>query len=167
MTQTPEFKTLVIEHRLPHAQDKVWRGLTQSELMADWLMANDFEPVVGKRFTLRTTPNAHWNGIITGEVLEVEPISRLVYQLVRHDHRHDPGPRRWRHAAAAGTVRLRQRPGLCRRQVRLDQLPEPAGAGRGQGLRRRISYRLRASMKRGIVILARLIRYVHLPPSFV
>ena len=73
-------QTLVIEHRLPHAQDKVWRALTQSELMAEWLMDNDFEPVAGKHFTLRTTPNAHWNGIITGEVLEVEPISRLVYK---------------------------------------------------------------------------------------
>ena len=77
---TPESKTLVIEHRLPHAQDKVWRALTQSELMADWLMPNDFEPVVGRAFTLRTDPNPHWNGVITGEVLAVEPMSRLVYK---------------------------------------------------------------------------------------
>ena len=79
MTDVQDAKTLVLERRLPHAQDKVWRALTQSELIADWLMPNDFEPVVGKAFTLRTTPNAHWNGIITGEVLEVEPMSRLVY----------------------------------------------------------------------------------------
>lgn len=73
-------RTLVIERRLPHAQDKVWRALTQSELMADWLMPNDFEPVVGKAFTLRTDPTPHWNGIITGEVLAVEPMTRLIYK---------------------------------------------------------------------------------------
>ena len=78
-TRTPETKTLVLERRLPHALDKVWRALTQSELMADWLMPNDFEPVVGKHFTLRTDPTPHWNGIVTGEVLAVEPMSRLVY----------------------------------------------------------------------------------------
>ena len=72
--------TLILERRLPHAQDKVWRALTQSELMADWLMPNDFEPVVGKHFTLRTDPTPHWNGIVTGEVLAVEPMSRLVYK---------------------------------------------------------------------------------------
>ncbi len=48
--------------------------------MADWLMPNDFEPVVGKHFTLRTDPTPHWNGIVTGEVLAVEPMSRLVYK---------------------------------------------------------------------------------------
>jgi uncharacterized protein YndB with AHSA1/START domain len=78
-TRTPETKTLVLERRLPHALDKVWRALTQSELIADWLMPNDFEPVVGKAFTLRTNPTPHWNGIVTGEVLAVEPMSRLVY----------------------------------------------------------------------------------------
>jgi uncharacterized protein YndB with AHSA1/START domain len=76
MTET---RTLVLERRLPHAQDKVWRALTQSALIADWLMPNDFEPVVGKAFTLRTNPTPHWNGIVTGEVLAVEPMSRLVY----------------------------------------------------------------------------------------
>lgn len=73
-------ETLVIERRFPHAQDKLWRALTQSELMAEWLMPNDFEPVAGKAFTLRTDPTPHWNGIITGEVLAVEPMSRLVYK---------------------------------------------------------------------------------------
>lgn len=71
---------LVLERRLPHPQDKVWRALTQSDLMADWLMPNDFEPVVGKPFTLRTDPTPHWNGIVTGEVLAIEPMSRLVYK---------------------------------------------------------------------------------------
>ena len=73
-------KILVLERRLPHAQDKVWRALTQSDLMEDWLMPNDFEPVAGKHFTLRGEPAPGWSGIVTGEVLAVEPMSRLVYK---------------------------------------------------------------------------------------
>jgi uncharacterized protein YndB with AHSA1/START domain len=42
-------------------------------------MANDFQPVVGHKFTLRTTPVPNWNGLIEGEVKVVEPNSRLSY----------------------------------------------------------------------------------------
>jgi hypothetical protein len=31
-------------------------------LIEEWLMKNDFQPVVGHRFNFRTTPMAHWNG---------------------------------------------------------------------------------------------------------
>ena len=48
--------TLILERRLPHAQDKVWRALTQSQLMADWLMANDFEAQAGHHFQFRAQP---------------------------------------------------------------------------------------------------------------
>ena len=42
-------------------------------------MANDFQPVVGHRFTYRATPVPNWDGIIECEVLAVEPPSRLAY----------------------------------------------------------------------------------------
>lgn len=42
-------------------------------------MSNDFQPVVGHRFTFRATPAPNWNGIIDSQVLEVEPNSRLSY----------------------------------------------------------------------------------------
>jgi uncharacterized protein YndB with AHSA1/START domain len=54
-------------------------ALTESPLMEMWLMKNDFQPVVGHRFTLRTTPMPNWNGVIDCEVLVVEPNSRLSY----------------------------------------------------------------------------------------
>jgi hypothetical protein len=40
-----------------------------------WLMENDFQPVVGHRFSFRSTPMPmpNWNGIIDSEVLFVEP----------------------------------------------------------------------------------------------
>jgi len=35
---------------VPPPPEKVWRALTQDPLIEEWLMQNDFEPVVGRRF---------------------------------------------------------------------------------------------------------------------
>jgi uncharacterized protein YndB with AHSA1/START domain len=64
---------------MAHPPEKIWRALTQSSLIDQWLMSNDFEPVVGHRFTLRTTPVPNWNGVIDCVVLRVEPNARLSY----------------------------------------------------------------------------------------
>jgi uncharacterized protein YndB with AHSA1/START domain len=79
MTDTATTRTLVIEREMPHPPEKVWRALTQSSLLAEWLMKNDFQPEVGHRFTFRATPMPKWNGVIDGEVKAVEPHSRLSY----------------------------------------------------------------------------------------
>lgn len=76
-TSTPQ--TLVVERLMPHRAEKIWRALTQGPLIEEWLMANDFEPKVGHRFTLRSTPSPHWNGVLDCEVLTVEPVHRLSY----------------------------------------------------------------------------------------
>jgi uncharacterized protein YndB with AHSA1/START domain len=72
-------RTLVIEREMPHPPEKIWRALTQSPLIEEWLMKNDFEPVVGHRFSFRATPVPNWNGVVDCEVLVVEPNSRLSY----------------------------------------------------------------------------------------
>ena len=36
--------------------EQVWRALTDPDLLARWLMPNDFKPVVGHQFTFRTEP---------------------------------------------------------------------------------------------------------------
>jgi uncharacterized protein YndB with AHSA1/START domain len=69
MTTTAPTRTLVIEREMPHPPEKVWRALTESPLIEEWLMTNDFQPVVGHRFTFRATPARNWNGIIDCEVL--------------------------------------------------------------------------------------------------
>jgi uncharacterized protein YndB with AHSA1/START domain len=74
---TPQ--TLVVERTMPHTPEKVWRALTQGPLIEEWLMSNDFEAVVGHRFTLRAAPSPHWNGILDCEVLVVEPGRRMAY----------------------------------------------------------------------------------------
>jgi uncharacterized protein YndB with AHSA1/START domain len=80
MTNTTPTRTLVIEREVPHPPEKIWRALTQSPLIEEWLMKNDFQPVVGHRFSFRATPVPNWSGIIESEVLVVEPNSRLSYR---------------------------------------------------------------------------------------
>lgn len=75
-------QSVVMEREMPHPPEKVWRALTQQALIEDWLMANDFEPVEGRAFKLRTAPMPHWDGVVDGEVLEVLPHQRLVYRWV-------------------------------------------------------------------------------------
>jgi len=79
MTTMTQTRSLVIEREMPHPQEKIWRALTEGQLIEEWLMKNDFKPVVGHRFQFRSTPVQGWNGIIDSEVLEVEPTSRLSY----------------------------------------------------------------------------------------
>ena len=76
MTST---RSLVIERELPYPPEKVWRALTQGPLIKEWLMDNDFQPVVGHRFNFRRTPVPNWNGVIDSEVLVVESNRKLSY----------------------------------------------------------------------------------------
>jgi uncharacterized protein YndB with AHSA1/START domain len=79
MNDSAATRTLVIEREMAHSPEKIWRALTEGPLMEEWLMSNDFEPVVGHRFSFRATPVANWSGVIECEVLVVEPNSRLSY----------------------------------------------------------------------------------------
>ena len=76
---TTATRTLVIERELPHPPEKIWRALTQGSLIKEWLMDNDFEPVLGRKFTFRSTPVPNWNGVIDSEVMIVEPNKKLSY----------------------------------------------------------------------------------------
>ena len=80
MNNTAASRSLVIEREVPHPPEKIWRALTQSPLIEEWLMKNDFQPVVGHRFNFRSTAVPGWNGVIDAEVLVVEPNSRLSYR---------------------------------------------------------------------------------------
>jgi uncharacterized protein YndB with AHSA1/START domain len=72
-------RTLVIERVFPHPPEKLWRALTESPLIAQWLLKNDFEPVVGRKFEFRSEPMANWDGVIGCEVLIVDHLKRLSY----------------------------------------------------------------------------------------
>lgn len=74
-----ELQSIVVERDMPHAPEKVWRALTTSHLVAEWLMQNDFEPQLGHRFNFRAKPVMGWNGVTDCEVLEIEPCRKLAY----------------------------------------------------------------------------------------
>jgi uncharacterized protein YndB with AHSA1/START domain len=82
MNTAVETRSVVVEREMPHPPEKLWRALTQPHLIAEWLMKNDFAPVVGHRFNLR----GEWGGVLDCEVLVVEPNKELAYTW---NHAHD------------------------------------------------------------------------------
>ena len=67
--------SIVVERDMPFPPQKLWRALTQPHLIEEWLMKNDFAPVVGHNFKLR----GEWGGVLDCEVLVVEPNKSLSY----------------------------------------------------------------------------------------
>jgi uncharacterized protein YndB with AHSA1/START domain len=67
--------SVVVEREFSHPPERLWRALTQPSLIEEWLMKNDFKPVVGHRFNLR----GDWGGVLECEVLVVEPNKTLTY----------------------------------------------------------------------------------------
>ena len=83
MTNTAtETRSVVVEREVPFPPEKIWRALTQPQLIAAWLMKNEFEPVVGHRFSL----SADW-GVVACEVRTVEPNKTLAYTWDAYDLR--------------------------------------------------------------------------------
>ena len=74
MTQNTETRTVTIERDMPHPLDKVWRALTEGSLLEQWLMRNDFEPVVDHTFKF----TADW-GSVDCRVITVDPKTTLAY----------------------------------------------------------------------------------------
>jgi uncharacterized protein YndB with AHSA1/START domain len=72
--QSSETLSVVIEREIAYPQEKIWRALTQPHLIEEWLMKNDFKPVVDHRFSLR----ADW-GAVECQVLVVKPNKTLSY----------------------------------------------------------------------------------------
>ncbi|MBI1244418.1 MAG: SRPBCC domain-containing protein [Alphaproteobacteria bacterium] len=81
MALKPDAREIVIDAVFPHAPEKVWKTLTQADLVARWVKmpVKGFAAVKGTRFTYQTTPAGEWDGIIRCEILEVVPYERLVY----------------------------------------------------------------------------------------
>jgi uncharacterized protein YndB with AHSA1/START domain len=74
-------RDLKIEWFFPHPPGDVWECLTNPEMVGQWLMKNDFKPVVGHRFNFYTKPmpKMRFDGIVYCEVLEIIPEEKLVY----------------------------------------------------------------------------------------
>jgi uncharacterized protein YndB with AHSA1/START domain len=120
MTQaTTETRSVVVEREIPHPPEKIWRALTTPHLIAEWLMKNDFEPVVGHRFNLR----GDWGGVDC-QLLEIEPRKRLSYSWAANGLE---SVVTWTLAPTGAGTRLR----MEQRGFRADQEPFYQGAQMG------------------------------------
>jgi uncharacterized protein YndB with AHSA1/START domain len=69
-----EARSVIVEREIPHPPEKIWRALTQPHLIEEWLMKNNFKPVVDHRFNM----SGDW-GAVDCQVLAVEPNKTLCY----------------------------------------------------------------------------------------
>ena len=74
-----ETLSVIVERELPYPPEKIWRALTQPYLIEEWLMKNDFKPVVDHRFNLRKNPQPDVSIVVDCQVLAVEPHKTLSY----------------------------------------------------------------------------------------
>jgi uncharacterized protein YndB with AHSA1/START domain len=76
--------TIRIDHFLPYAPARVWKALTDPNLIARWLMPNDFQLEVGHHFTFNNVPipTVKFAGIVYCEVLDFEVERSLRYSWV-------------------------------------------------------------------------------------
>ncbi len=72
---SPTLTAIELDELLPQPPARVWRALTEPEQIAAWLMENDFEPVVGHRYTMRGTPvpAVGFSGLVANQVLDINP----------------------------------------------------------------------------------------------
>ena len=74
--------TIRKEILMPQPPEQVWRALTESATLAEWMFPNDFEPRVGHQFTFRVPakPEVNFEGLtVHCEVLECQPHHRLAF----------------------------------------------------------------------------------------
>lgn len=87
MTYDPS--VIRVDEFLPHPPAKVWKALTDPELMARWLMPNDFTLRIGHTFTFRTRPKPAigFNGVGHSEVLDfnVEKMLQIAWRAAPDD----------------------------------------------------------------------------------
>ncbi|MDT0270752.1 SRPBCC domain-containing protein [Streptomyces sp. DSM 44915] len=72
-------RLIEVDQFLPHPPERVWRALTEPELLARWLMPTTFRLAEGHPFTFTTAPDpgGRFDGVIHCRVLDFEAPSRL------------------------------------------------------------------------------------------
>jgi uncharacterized protein YndB with AHSA1/START domain len=85
-TAKAQTESLSFEFELHHSPAKVWRALTEPELLAEWLLPTiglKLEP--GAAFTFKTQPYPGWDGTVNCRLVEIEPQRKLSYTWVVGD----------------------------------------------------------------------------------
>ena len=72
--------TINMEFELQHSPEKVWRALTDPELLAQWLLpVIDLKLETGAAFTFKTQAYPGWDGTVNCRFVEIEPQKKLRY----------------------------------------------------------------------------------------
>jgi uncharacterized protein YndB with AHSA1/START domain len=79
-------ESIVIECDLPDPPEKVWRALTERELLAQWIMPNDMTPEVGAQFRFRPAGEESRRADVECKVLESEPNRTLRWRQSERDN---------------------------------------------------------------------------------
>lgn len=85
-TAPSQTDAIAFDFDLGHPPEKVWRALTDPDLLAEWLLPAEglaLEP--GAAFTLRTQPQPGWDGAVRCRILEAEAPRKLSYTWVVGD----------------------------------------------------------------------------------
>jgi uncharacterized protein YndB with AHSA1/START domain len=79
-TQPSQIETIAFEFDLQHSPEKVWRALTEPDLLAEWLLpVIGFKLEPGAEFTFKTQPYPGWDGTVNCRFIEIEPGRKLRY----------------------------------------------------------------------------------------
>jgi uncharacterized protein YndB with AHSA1/START domain len=79
-TAPSQTEAISFEVDLSHSPAKVWRALTDPQLLAEWLLpAVGFELEQGAAFTFTAQPQPGWDGIVDCRFVEIEPQRKLSY----------------------------------------------------------------------------------------
>jgi uncharacterized protein YndB with AHSA1/START domain len=85
-TEPSQTDSIAFEVELDHPPEKVWRALTDAELLSQWLL-----PVIGlelapqAEFRFEAPPQPGWDGVVACRMLEVEPHRKLRWTWVVGD----------------------------------------------------------------------------------
>ena len=82
-TAQSQTESISFEVDLHHLPEKVWRALTDPELLAEWLLpVLDLKLEPGTAFTFKAQPQLGWDGIVNCRFLEIEAQRTLSYAWV-------------------------------------------------------------------------------------
>lgn len=85
-TARSQSESISFEFDLHHLPEKVWRALTDPELLAEWLLpVVGFELDPGTSFTYTAPPQPGWDGTVKCRLLEIEAHKKLSYTWVVGD----------------------------------------------------------------------------------
>jgi len=85
-TVPSQTEALAFDVDLRHSPDKVWRALTDPDLLSEWLLpAVGFDLKPGAAFKFTAQPQPDWDGIVNCEVAEIDAKRKLSYRWIVGD----------------------------------------------------------------------------------